>query len=70
VDTEVFWRKDGTSFPVEASSHPIVGERGLEGAVITFSDISARKRIEEELRRSKDAADAAKRREERVSSPR
>ena len=36
VDDEVFWRKDGTSFPVEYVSTPIHDdERGLVGAVVT-----------------------------------
>ncbi len=54
-DTEVFWRKDGTSFPAEYTSTPITDELGnLAGAVVTFRDISERKeaeRIIAELRR-------------------
>jgi len=50
VDNEVFWRKDGTSFPVEYTSTPIRDERGeLAGAVVTFRDITERKRAEGEL---------------------
>ncbi len=45
VDDEVFWRKDGTCFPVEYVSTPIHAEGGkLLGAVVTFNDISERKR--------------------------
>jgi len=42
VDNEVFWRKDGTSFPVEYTSTPIVEGKNILGAVITFRDISKR----------------------------
>ena len=48
VETEVFWRKDGTSFPVAYTSTPIHDENGeLQGAVAVFSDITERKRLEE-----------------------
>lgn len=49
-DDEVFWRKDGTCFPAEYTSTPIRSESGeLVGAVVTFQDISARKRLEAQL---------------------
>ena len=51
VDSEVFWRRDGTSFPVEYASTPILDERGeLAGAVVTFRDITERKQAEETIR--------------------
>ncbi|MGF1541199.1 MAG: ATP-binding protein [Pleurocapsa sp.] len=44
VENEVFWRKDGTSFPVEYISTPMHDEKGkLIGAVVTFRDITQRK---------------------------
>lgn len=47
VENEVLWRKDGTSFPVKYTSTPIRDEKGiLIGAVVTFSDISERKKTE------------------------
>ena len=49
---EVFWRKDGTSFPVEYSSTPIYEEGRLLGAVVTFEDVTERKRAEAALRAS------------------
>jgi PAS domain S-box-containing protein len=49
---EVFWRKDGTNFPVEYTSTPIWEEEKIAGAVVTFRDITERKRVEEALRRS------------------
>ena len=53
-DDEVYWRKDGTSFPVEYWSHPVVQEGQTIGAVITFIDITERKQTEEALRRSEE----------------
>ncbi len=50
VDDEVFWRQDGTAFPVEYSSRPIVEDASVDGAVVTFSDITVRRRAEHELR--------------------
>jgi PAS domain S-box-containing protein len=49
MSTEVFWRKDGTCFPVEYASTPIYEKYQLVGAVVTFMDISDRKRAEEKL---------------------
>ncbi|MCH7563743.1 MAG: sigma 54-interacting transcriptional regulator [Gemmatimonadetes bacterium] len=50
VDDEVFWRKDGTSFPVDYVSTPICHpEDGLIGAVVTFRDITERKTAEDAL---------------------
>ena len=48
-DTEVLWRKDGTSFPVDSYTSPIWKEDSLIGAVVTFKDISERKRLTAEL---------------------
>jgi PAS domain S-box-containing protein len=49
IDSEVFWRSDGTSFPAEYSSYPIYDDRKISGAVITFSNITERKRAIEQL---------------------
>ncbi len=52
IDDDIFWRKDGTSFPVEYWSHPMLRDGKTVGAVITFFDITERKRAEEALRKS------------------
>jgi len=49
VDSEVHWRKDGTSFPVEYWSRPMYRNGQLVGAVVNFIDISERKRMEQAL---------------------
>ena len=55
VSDEVFWRQDGTSFPVEYTSTPIRNDSGeLTGAVVVFKDITERKRAEEVLRKAHD----------------
>lgn len=51
---EVFWKKDGTSFPVEYTSTPIYDAGQLVGAVVTFSDITERKRLEKELAQTRE----------------
>ena len=48
-DNEVFWRKDGTHFPVEYVSTPIIEGDKISGSVVTFKDITERKALEEQL---------------------
>jgi PAS domain S-box-containing protein len=49
VDNEVLWRADGTSFPTEYWSYPIIEDDQIAGAVVTFMDITERRQAEEEL---------------------
>ncbi|MGA2248650.1 MAG: PAS domain S-box protein [Verrucomicrobiota bacterium] len=50
VKDEVFWRKDGTSFPVEYITAPKRDESGaIVGVVVVFHDLTERKRAEEKL---------------------
>ncbi|HSN04832.1 MAG TPA: PAS domain S-box protein, partial [Nitrospira sp.] len=49
---EVFWRKDGSSFPVEYTGTPIIERGEIVGAVVMFRDITERKQAERELRES------------------
>lgn len=53
VSDEVFWRKDGTSFPVDYTSTPIFKNGKCVGGVVVFNDISQRKRDEEEINKLK-----------------
>lgn len=53
IDSEVFWRRDRTSFPVEYSSHPIMDGDEVRGAVITFVDLTERKRAADALGQAK-----------------
>src|SRR5437667_1964118 len=47
VADEVFWRRDGTSFPVEYVSTPIRERGEVVGAVVVFIDTTLRKEEEE-----------------------
>lgn len=50
-DRALFWRKDGSSFPVEYVSTPILEDGELRGAVVTFKDITKRREHEAERNR-------------------
>ncbi len=50
VDDEVFWHKSGRPFAVEYTSTPIFDNGQLVGAVVVFSDISARSEAQAQLR--------------------
>jgi PAS domain S-box-containing protein len=52
-DQEVFWRADGSYFAAEYSSHPVLDQGEVRGAVITFNDISQRRQTEEALQRAR-----------------
>ena len=58
-DTEVHWRADGSSFPVEYWSHPILNGNEVVGTVVTFIDITERKEAEEKLLRFRYALDSS-----------
>jgi len=49
VTEDWFQKKDGTRFPVEYLGAPIVEEGEIVGAVVTFSDISSRRFLEQEV---------------------
>ena len=61
VDGEVLWRRDGTPFPAEYSSSPIWVDGRIEGAVVTLTDITLRKGVEEVQKKAKEAAEDANR---------
>ena len=52
VDDEVFWRKDGSSFPVDYTSTPILEDKQLVGAVVVFKDITERRKAEQALEKA------------------
>ncbi|MCP4104709.1 MAG: MEKHLA domain-containing protein [Desulfobacteraceae bacterium] len=60
-DEEVFWRGDGTSFPAEYWSYPIWKNQEVIGSVVTFLDITERKRFEEMLLKAKESSEFANR---------
>jgi PAS domain S-box-containing protein len=43
----MFWRKDGTTFPVQLSCAPILTDGALRGVVVTFFDVTERKQAEQ-----------------------
>lgn len=51
VTEDWFQKKDGTRFPVEYIGAPIVEDGEIVGAVVTFSDISNRRFLEQEVMR-------------------
>ena len=61
ADDEVLWRKDGSWFPAEYWSHPIQREGRCVGSVVTFLDITERKRTEDDLWKAKEGAETANR---------
>jgi PAS domain S-box-containing protein len=52
VEDEVFWRANGSSFPVEYWSYPIFINGEIKGAVVSFFDITERKKAVHALQES------------------
>ncbi len=50
ITDEVFWRQDGSSFPVHYSSTPIWENDAIIGAVVVFQDVSDLKQAEQKLK--------------------
>ncbi len=48
---DLFWRKDGSGFPVEFTCTPIMDDGKVTGAVVAFRDVSDRVKAEEERQR-------------------
>ena len=51
-EQEVLWRKDGSSFPAEYWSYPVIQDGKVHGAVVTFLDISGQLQVRNDLKRS------------------
>ncbi len=58
-DTDVFWKSDGTCFPVEYWSHPVKVDDRVTGVVVTFFDTTLRRQQQEALRQAQENAEAA-----------
>lgn len=52
IENELFWRKDGTSFPVEYSVTPVRHDGVSEGVVVVFRDISEKMEQDKLLRQA------------------
>jgi PAS domain S-box-containing protein len=61
ADDDLLWRSDGTSFEGEIWCHPLLEGSQVLGAVVTFVDITERKKIEETLQNAKEVAETANR---------
>ncbi|MBD1552711.1 sigma 54-interacting transcriptional regulator [Pseudomonas typographi] len=49
---EVFWRRDGSCFPVEFTSTPVIADSRIVGAVVVFRDITERRTTEQQLQQA------------------
>jgi CheY-like chemotaxis protein len=61
VAEELLWRSNGTSFDAELWCHPLFEEGERRGAVVTFVDITERKKAQHALRQAKEDAEASNR---------
>lgn len=52
IDQTHFWRRDGSSLPVQCTSSPLIVEGAMSGAVVAFRDISQQIAAAEALRES------------------
>jgi PAS domain S-box-containing protein len=59
IDDEFLWCKDGRGLPVEYGATPMLKDGAVIGAVVSFSDITERKRAEESLQRANFLSDMA-----------
>ncbi len=56
VDEATFWRADGEFFLVEYWSFPVIKDQTVVGAVVSFIDVTQRKKVEAALFREKEYA--------------
>ncbi len=54
VPVDIFWRKDGSSIPVEYVSTPIIEKGTVAGAVVVFRDITERREAERAVEESQE----------------
>ncbi|TGN41135.1 sigma 54-interacting transcriptional regulator [Marinobacter confluentis] len=60
VGEDWFWRKDGSGFPVEYTSTPIIDNGHPVGAVVVFRDISQRRDAQHELHQALEEVETLK----------
>jgi len=53
----VFWRADGTPFPVEVNGARVFDQGRVSGVVVTFSDLTERRQLERQLEQSRRISD-------------
>jgi PAS domain S-box-containing protein len=51
---EVFWRRDGSSFPVECTSTPILEQGELAGAVVVLRDTTEQRHLSDQIKKSEE----------------
>ena len=51
VEEELYWRKDGSSFPADCTCAPLFVAGKLQGVVTIFDDVTERKNAQERLKR-------------------
>lgn len=61
IADKVFWKKDGSSVPVEYMATPVIEDGKIAGVVIAFQDITDRLGLERGLIKAKEDAEAANR---------
>ncbi|MDA8093500.1 MAG: diguanylate cyclase [Betaproteobacteria bacterium] len=49
IHDELYWRRDGSSFPVEYTSTPIIQDGTIRGAVNVFRDVTEAKAVQDQL---------------------
>jgi diguanylate cyclase (GGDEF)-like protein/PAS domain S-box-containing protein len=54
VSDELFWRRDGSSIPVDYTSAPLRERGHIVGAVIVFDDVTEQRQLSEQLREQAD----------------
>lgn len=54
MSEEVFWRKDGSSFPVDYTCSPLREAGQIIGAVLVFDDVTRQRKLESDLRHQAD----------------
>lgn len=57
ISDEVYWHADGHAVPVIYSTHPMIRDGNIVGAVISFMDVTERRALEEAREQARHAAE-------------